>query len=124
MFGRIKIGNEYSRLDEMALLTYLKLWWVDHIGYHNDRTLRASLTEEILKFTRTNLPEIKQTNTFVGVDCGESLNTTYVIRNGNLAIRIIYANESKTISYNFLLPEDFDRIELPIWKLEKLQETY
>lgn len=120
MFGRIRIGNEYSRLDEMALLAYLKLWWVEHIGCYNDRILRESLTEEILKFTRTNLPEIKRTNTLVGVDCGESLNTPYVIRNGNLAIRIIYSNESKTISYNFLLPEDFDRINLPIWKLEKL----
>lgn len=120
MFGRIKEENEYSRLDEMALLTYLKLWWVEHIGCYNDRTLRESLSEEILKFTKTNLPEIKRTNTLVGVDCGESLNNTYVIRNGNIAIRIIYANENKTISYNFLLPEDFDRIKLPIWKLEKL----
>ena len=124
MFGRIRIENEYSRLDEMVLLVYLKLWWVEHIGCHNDRTLRESLTEEILKFIKTNLPEIKQPNTLVGVDCGESVNTPYVIRNGNLAIRIIYANESKTVSYNFLLPEDFDRINLPIWKLEKLQETY
>lgn len=124
MFGRIKIENEYSILDEMALLTYLKLWWDEHIGYCNDRSLRASLSEEILKFTRTNLPETKQNNTLVGVDCGESLNTPNVIRDGNIAIRIIYTNESKTTAYNFILPEDFDRIKLPIWKLEKLQETY
>ena len=120
MFGRIRIGNEYSRLDEMALLAYLKLWWVEHEGCYNDRTLRASLSEKILKFTRTNLPEIKQTNTLVGVDCSESLNPPNIIEDGSIAIRIIYANENKTISYNFLLPEDFDRIKLPIWKLEKL----
>lgn len=124
MFGRIRIENEYSRLDEMALLTYLKLWWVEHIGCYNDRTLRASLSEEILKFAKTNLPETKHTNTLVGVDCSELLNPPNVIRGGNIAIRIIYGNENKTISYKFLLPEDFDRIKLPIWKLEKLQETY
>ena len=113
MFGRIRIGNEYSRLDEMALLAYLKLWWVEHEGCYNNRTLRASLSEKILKFTRTNLPEIKQTNTLVGVDCSESLNPPNIIEDGSIAIRIIYANEKKTMSYKILLPEDFDRIKLP-----------